>query len=173
MVLKSGGQPSGQPHQLDIALRLPLQAAAGLDAVEIAVEVDLRQRRRMVGRPPGRRRLHALKADRRQVQLIDERLDDPNWIVLGHIIVQRSRQQERLPPVLILNETPLNRPSETIRFDQNLGRFHTAWIGRGRAAAEAKTSRVALHPHLGKRPNDATMWRSVAAAINALSDSSD
>jgi len=33
-------QPLGQPHELDIALGFALQASAGLDAVEVAVDVD-------------------------------------------------------------------------------------------------------------------------------------
>src|SRR5512139_4188063 len=34
-------QPAGQPHQLDVALALPLEPAARLDAVEIAIQIDL------------------------------------------------------------------------------------------------------------------------------------
>ena len=37
-------QPTGQPHYLDIALGLTLQAPARLDAVQVAVEIDLQQR---------------------------------------------------------------------------------------------------------------------------------
>ena len=42
-------QASGEPHQLDIALGLPFKAAAGLDPIKIAVEVDLQKCRRMIG----------------------------------------------------------------------------------------------------------------------------
>ena len=45
-------QASGQPHQFDVTLGLPLQAPARRDAVEIAVEIDLQQRRWMVSRAP-------------------------------------------------------------------------------------------------------------------------
>src|ERR1700680_4115108 len=52
IVLNSGAnRPTNQPHQLDIALGFTLRAAARLDPVEIAVEVDLQQRR---GRPSRR-----------------------------------------------------------------------------------------------------------------------
>src|SRR6266478_540018 len=34
-------EASGQPHQFDVTLGLPLQAPARRDAVEIAVEIDL------------------------------------------------------------------------------------------------------------------------------------
>jgi hypothetical protein len=49
--LEVGGEPPGQPHQLDIALRFAFQPPARLKAVEVAVEVNLQQRRGMIGRP--------------------------------------------------------------------------------------------------------------------------
>ena len=39
--LEIRNQPAGQPHQLDVALALPLEPAARLDAVEIAIQIDL------------------------------------------------------------------------------------------------------------------------------------
>jgi hypothetical protein len=48
--LKVRRQPTGQPHQLDIALGFPFEPPARLNAVEIAVEVNLQQRRGMIGR---------------------------------------------------------------------------------------------------------------------------
>ena len=36
-------QATGQPHQLDVALRFALKPAARLDAVEVAVHVELEQ----------------------------------------------------------------------------------------------------------------------------------
>ena len=56
--LEVGRQPPGQPHQLDIALRFAFQPPARLNAVEVAVEVDLQQRRGMIGWPARRRRRH-------------------------------------------------------------------------------------------------------------------
>jgi len=44
--LEVGRQAAGEPHQFDVALSLALQAAAGLDPVEIAVDVELRAERR-------------------------------------------------------------------------------------------------------------------------------
>src|SRR5207244_12832384 len=43
-------QPPRQPHQLQVALRLPLQPSARLDPVQIPVDVDLQQRRRVIAR---------------------------------------------------------------------------------------------------------------------------
>jgi len=42
MVLKSGAKRPVSHIRLDIALGLPFKAAAGLDPIKIAVEVDLR-----------------------------------------------------------------------------------------------------------------------------------
>lgn len=49
--LENRHQTSGQPHQLDVALSFSLQTAARLDAVEIAVDVDLQQDCGVVCRP--------------------------------------------------------------------------------------------------------------------------
>jgi len=58
-------QLAGQPNQLNIALGLALQAPARLDPIAIAVDVDLEQHRRVVGRPACGFGLHALEgADR-------------------------------------------------------------------------------------------------------------
>lgn len=48
IVLKSG--TSRPVNHIDVAQRFPLEAAARLQAVEVAVEIDLEQRRGMVGR---------------------------------------------------------------------------------------------------------------------------
>jgi hypothetical protein len=44
MVFSSGVEPPDQPDHLQIALRLALQTAARLNAIEIAVDVQLQQR---------------------------------------------------------------------------------------------------------------------------------
>jgi hypothetical protein len=41
-----------QPDQLDVVLAFPLKAAARRNAIEIAVNVYVEQRRRMIGGPP-------------------------------------------------------------------------------------------------------------------------
>src|SRR6266446_1138936 len=52
-------QAAGQPDQLDVALALPLQAPARLHPIEVSVDVNLQQCRRMVGWPSCRLRLDA------------------------------------------------------------------------------------------------------------------
>src|SRR3981081_4517008 len=42
-------QAAGESYQLDVALALPLQAPARLHAIEVSVDINLQQRRRMIG----------------------------------------------------------------------------------------------------------------------------
>src|SRR3954471_22588067 len=56
-------QAARQPNQLDVALTFSLQAPARLHPIEVAVDVNLQQRRRMIGRPSCRLRLNAVKAE--------------------------------------------------------------------------------------------------------------
>src|SRR3981081_2904254 len=56
-------QTAGQPNQLDVALAFSLQAPARLHPIEVSVDVNLQQRRRMIGRPSCRLRLNAVKAE--------------------------------------------------------------------------------------------------------------
>src|SRR3984893_11984319 len=46
-------QPAGEPHHLNVAARLTLKPAARLNPIEITVNVELQQHRRMVRRPAG------------------------------------------------------------------------------------------------------------------------
>ena len=49
-----GDQAAREPHHFDIAARLALEPAARLNPIEITVDVELQQHRRMIGRPTGR-----------------------------------------------------------------------------------------------------------------------
>src|SRR5438477_1115502 len=93
-------QAAGQPNQLDIALALPLQAPAGLHPIEISVDVNLQQRRRMIGRPSCRSRLNAPKAQLAQIKLIDKDVDRPDWIALAQIVIQPLGKQRALTAVI-------------------------------------------------------------------------
>src|SRR6516164_8951668 len=62
----------------------------------------------------------------RQIQFVDERFNNPDRVVLRHVVIQAVREQRSLPPVLAFHETfhPASPPiagHETI----TLGRFHT------------------------------------------------
>lgn len=99
-----GRQPARQPHQLDIAPRLALQPAAGLHLVQVAIDVELQQHGRMIGRAPRHRRCEALEAQRPKIQVVDEDIDHPHRVLLGYIVVQTFGEQRRLPSVATLNE---------------------------------------------------------------------
>ncbi len=81
-------QPPRQPHQLDIATRLRLQPAARVNAVEIPVDVDLQENRRMVARPSGCCRHCALEAEIHQIKGVDESVDHANRIILADKILK-------------------------------------------------------------------------------------
>lgn len=98
-------QTPGQPHHLDVALRLPLQPPARGDLVDVAVDVDLQERARVIGRPARRLRDHALEPPRPKVQLTHEHVDHPDRVLLRHIVIQIFRKQDALPAVLALDET--------------------------------------------------------------------
>src|SRR5215470_2141887 len=59
---------AGQPHQLDIALALPLKPPARLNAIEISVNIDLQQRGRMIRRPARCERGNAVKPELGEIQ---------------------------------------------------------------------------------------------------------
>src|SRR5438128_4489980 len=63
-------QAAGQPNQLDVALAFSFQAPARLHPVEVSVDVNLQQRRRMIGRPSCRLRLNSAKVQAGQIKLI-------------------------------------------------------------------------------------------------------
>ena len=110
--LEVGHQPPGQPHQLDIALRFALQPPARLNPVQITVEINLQQRHRMVRGTAGRFWDNAGKAQHRQIQFVNEGIDDADRVIFPDVVVQAVRQQDELAPVLALNKTLHPGPPE-------------------------------------------------------------
>jgi hypothetical protein len=100
-------------NQLDVALAFSLQAPAQLHPVEVAVDVNLQQRRRMVGRPSCHLWLKAAKAELGQVKLIDQHIDRPDRIVLAQIVIQPLRKQSALTAVIANDKGrhPIVRPN--------------------------------------------------------------
>src|ERR1700730_4149213 len=70
---------------------LTLQPAARRDLVDVAVNVDLQQRARMIGWTSGRFWNHTVKAQRPEIQLSDKHVDHPHRVVLS----QRSHPDTR------------------------------------------------------------------------------
>ena len=58
----------------------------------------------MIGGPTGHLRRNTRKAQRFQVEFVNEDIDDADRIVFRHIVFQAVWQQRRLPPILALNE---------------------------------------------------------------------
>ena len=105
-------EPPSQPHHFQIAASLTLQPPARWDPVEIAVNVKLEHRRRMIRRPAGRCRIDAVKPEVAQFQRIHEHIDRANRIALVDPIIEAFRQQRRLLAIRPLNETLHHFPGQ-------------------------------------------------------------
>ena len=99
-------EASCQPHHFQIAAGLTLQPPARLHAVEVAVNVELEQRRGMIGGPARRQRLHTVKPQIGQIERLDEYIDRANRIALFNPVAKAFRQQRRLPAIRPLNKAP-------------------------------------------------------------------
>jgi len=86
------GQTPRQPHHLDIAPGLALEPTARLNPIEIAVDVELQQYRRMIRRPPGCLGIDPAEPKSGQIELLDENVDHPNSIGLADPVFQAFRK---------------------------------------------------------------------------------
>jgi hypothetical protein len=129
--LEVGGQMAGQPQHLEVALALALQPSARRHPIEVAVDVKLEHRPRIIARPPDIERLDAHETELVEIETVDEHVNRSHRIVLGHVVIKLCRKQRRL-----LARNPFHkachRPSLQPRFTQtddtmNSRRFHTAW----------------------------------------------
>src|SRR6516165_2831835 len=61
----------------------------------------------------------------RQIQFVDERFNNPDRVVLRHVVIQAVRQQRSLPPVLAFHKTfhPAIPNSRTLNY--HVRAFHT------------------------------------------------
>jgi hypothetical protein len=103
--LEVRSQAAGQPHELDVAARLGLKTPAGLESVEVAVDVDLQQRAGVVRRPTRVRRLGALKAHAPEIELVDEHVDHPHRAVFIDPVVETLGEEKCLRPIDALDES--------------------------------------------------------------------
>jgi hypothetical protein len=87
-----GYKPTRQPHPLNVAPSLVLKPPARLNPVEIAVNIELQQHRRMIRRPPGRLGIDPVKSQLGQVEFLDKCLDHPDRIVLADPVFQALRK---------------------------------------------------------------------------------
>ena len=98
-------QPADQPHHFHIAPGLPLEPTARLNPVEIAVDVELQQIARMIGRPAGRQRRDPVEPQTTKIELIDEDVDRPNRVVLADPVFQALGKQRALAAIDTLHKT--------------------------------------------------------------------
>jgi hypothetical protein len=59
----------------------------------------------MVSRPTGRFGFSATEAELPQGQFVDERIDCPDWVVLGDVLVDAGGKQRTLGAVFAFNES--------------------------------------------------------------------
>src|SRR4029077_20504844 len=79
-------QLSRQPDQLDVALAFALKASARWDAIEVAINVYLEQRCRMIAGAPSFQRRKPTKAKLAKIKTVDKSIHRASQIVLGHIV---------------------------------------------------------------------------------------
>ena len=89
-------QAAGQPHHFHIAPGLPFKAPARLNPVEVAVNIELQQYRRMIARPAGRLGRNPAKAQAAEIKLLNKDIDHPHRIVFANPIIQPLRKQSAL-----------------------------------------------------------------------------
>src|SRR3984893_18325274 len=103
---------------------LALQTAARRDLVDVAVNVDLQQRARMIGWTSGRFWNHTVKAQRPEIQLIDKHVDHPHRVVLSNVVIQILGKQNALYTVFTLDEARhLTPPARIIQNYNSTGVF--------------------------------------------------
>src|SRR3977135_1651829 len=100
-----------------------LQPAARRDLVDVAVNVDLQQRARMIGWTPGRFWNHTVKAQRPEIHLIDKHVDHPHRVVLSNVVIQIFRKQNALSTVFTLDEARHLTPRRLIQNYNSPGIF--------------------------------------------------
>jgi hypothetical protein len=65
--------PTGERHDLNVAPALALKPAARLNPIEITIDIELEQRRRMIRGPAGRPGVNSTKLQSGQIELLKRR----------------------------------------------------------------------------------------------------
>src|ERR1700720_3671163 len=133
-----------------------LQPTARRDLVDVAVNVDLQQRARMIGWTSGRFWNHTVKAQRPEIQLIDKHVDHPHRIVLSNVVIQILGKQNALSTVFTLNEARhLTPPARIIQNYNSTGVFTQP---RWKADTPSRADAAGCSPHQGDAV-DPRAWR--------------
>ena len=86
-------------NHITSTLRPASRSSRRLHPVEIAIDVELQEGRRMIGRPSCRRQFDPAKAQFGNIQCIDEGVDHANRIALVDPVIEAFRQQRQLRPI--------------------------------------------------------------------------
>ena len=131
--------PSG-PHHLDVAPSLTLKPAAGLNPIEIAVNVELQQNRWMIRGPASCLGSDPIEPQLAEIELINKNVDHLNRIVLP---TQSSRHSGKsvlcprsVPSTKRFIRSLANRVESLLRELHKARRFHTSRVKNGKAQCE-------------------------------------
>ena len=142
-----GNEPTRQPHDLNVASGLTLEPAARLNPVEIAVDVELQQDRRMIRRPAGYLGIDPAEPKLGKIEFVGKDVDHPNGIVLADPVFQAFRKQRALPAIRAFNEAPHpTLPRIISRESHQKRRFHTGSVifDRDEVSSRSRHVRCAL-----------------------------
>lgn len=93
------GELAGQPHDLHVDLAFALHPPGRPRTVEVAVDQDLEQDPRVIGRPPHVIWFDSVESKGDHVKTVGEGVNQPHRAVRGDILVQTLREKHRLLPV--------------------------------------------------------------------------
>ena len=85
-----------QPHQLQIAPGFLLQLTARSDAVEVAIDIELEQVGGVIGWSAGILEHGVPEVHDRQVERLDEGVQEPDRIVFGDVLVEGLGEEGQL-----------------------------------------------------------------------------
>src|SRR6266508_3899751 len=149
-----------QPHHLDVASSLALEPPAGLNPIEVAVDIELQQDRWMVRGPASYFGSNPVKSQLRQIKLINKDIDHLDRIILVDPVFQTLGKQRALLAIRALNEALhliLQQPNQLLRESHEARRFHTTWVIRVGLIRRRRSRHVRFAPQSGHRELVSTM----------------
>ena len=143
-----GSKAAREPHHLNVAPGLTLKPAARLHPVEIAVNVELQQDRRMIRRPAGCLGIDPAEPKLGQIEFVDKDVNHPNRIVLADPVFQAFGKQRALTAIRPLNEAPHLIPPQIAResYRQNQIQQRVFTQPGSFATIDAMSGACPLHP---------------------------
>lgn len=103
--LEVGHQATRQPHEFNVALCFAFKTPAGLNPIQIAVDVYLQEHGWVVGRPTGGCWTNSFKSQLAQIEFINIHINHPHWNCLSNVLVEEFGQQGTWRPIFSLYES--------------------------------------------------------------------